>query len=263
MRLRFSLLPRSHGECGWAKYTGSPVAVMLTYRAISAPPAIEAGDQPPHHCRHTTARSRGERSTANSLGRSRAAHAASSADELIGGDLPGVAVLVLQLQQARCAVPGQVQHVHRLLPQRRVDLRGGGEVHHPDPRVALPGTTPPRSRSAAPARSPAPGHHRPAVARSRSGSAADPERPAPAASRAAGTPSPTDAAPAVVRYPARAAPPMAGRAAPRRRPFRAAPAPNSSRRPRSPWPARRRPGRAGTTPPAAAPLPAGSAGTRG
>ena len=27
--LRFSLLPRSHGECGWAKYTGSPVAVIV------------------------------------------------------------------------------------------------------------------------------------------------------------------------------------------------------------------------------------------
>ena len=25
MRLRFSLLPRSHGECGWAKNTGGPV----------------------------------------------------------------------------------------------------------------------------------------------------------------------------------------------------------------------------------------------
>jgi hypothetical protein len=29
MRLWFSLLPRSHGECGWAKYTGSPVAVIV------------------------------------------------------------------------------------------------------------------------------------------------------------------------------------------------------------------------------------------
>src|SRR3954451_22970751 len=28
IRLRFSLLPRSHGECGCAKYTGSPVAVI-------------------------------------------------------------------------------------------------------------------------------------------------------------------------------------------------------------------------------------------
>src|SRR6187200_2174035 len=37
MRLRFSLLPRSHGECGWAKYTGSPVAVMSVWRAISEP----------------------------------------------------------------------------------------------------------------------------------------------------------------------------------------------------------------------------------
>src|SRR6478609_3156782 len=37
MRLRFSLLPRSYGECGWAKYTGSPVAVMSACRAISAP----------------------------------------------------------------------------------------------------------------------------------------------------------------------------------------------------------------------------------
>ena len=37
MRLRFSLLPRSHGECGWAKYTGSPVAVIVACRAISAP----------------------------------------------------------------------------------------------------------------------------------------------------------------------------------------------------------------------------------
>jgi len=37
MRLRFSLLPRSHGECGWAKYTGSPVAVMVAWRAISVP----------------------------------------------------------------------------------------------------------------------------------------------------------------------------------------------------------------------------------
>src|ERR687889_639724 len=37
MRLRFSLLPRSHGECGWAKYTGSPVAVMSACRAISEP----------------------------------------------------------------------------------------------------------------------------------------------------------------------------------------------------------------------------------
>lgn len=24
-QLRFSLLPRSHGECGWAKYTGNPL----------------------------------------------------------------------------------------------------------------------------------------------------------------------------------------------------------------------------------------------
>src|SRR5919112_6794006 len=37
MRLRFSLLPRSHGECGCAKYTGSPVAVIVACRAISAP----------------------------------------------------------------------------------------------------------------------------------------------------------------------------------------------------------------------------------
>ena len=37
MRLRFSLLPRSHRECGWAKYTGSPVAVMSACRAISEP----------------------------------------------------------------------------------------------------------------------------------------------------------------------------------------------------------------------------------
>jgi hypothetical protein len=31
------LLPRSHGECGWAKNTGSPVAVIDAWRAISAP----------------------------------------------------------------------------------------------------------------------------------------------------------------------------------------------------------------------------------
>src|SRR3954467_11737995 len=37
IRFRFSLLPRSHGECGWAKYTGSPVAVIVACRAISAP----------------------------------------------------------------------------------------------------------------------------------------------------------------------------------------------------------------------------------
>ncbi|MEN3357974.1 MAG: hypothetical protein V7637_1956 [Mycobacteriales bacterium] len=37
IRLRFSLLPRSHGECGWAKYTGRPVAVIVAWRAISAP----------------------------------------------------------------------------------------------------------------------------------------------------------------------------------------------------------------------------------
>ena len=37
MRLRFSLLPRSHGEFGWAKYTGSPVAVIVACRAISEP----------------------------------------------------------------------------------------------------------------------------------------------------------------------------------------------------------------------------------
>ena len=37
MRLRFSLLPRSHGECGWAKYTANPVAVIVTCRAISVP----------------------------------------------------------------------------------------------------------------------------------------------------------------------------------------------------------------------------------
>src|SRR4051795_5797192 len=41
--------------------------------------AIEAGDQPCRSCWQTTARSRGERSTANSLGRSRPAHAASCA----------------------------------------------------------------------------------------------------------------------------------------------------------------------------------------
>ena len=37
IRLRFSLLPRSHGECGWAKKTGSPVAVTCLCRAISEP----------------------------------------------------------------------------------------------------------------------------------------------------------------------------------------------------------------------------------
>ena len=37
MRLRFSLLPRSHGEWGWAKNTGSPVAVIMVCRAISEP----------------------------------------------------------------------------------------------------------------------------------------------------------------------------------------------------------------------------------
>jgi hypothetical protein len=37
MRLRFSLLPRSQGECGWAKNTGSPVAVMAAWLAISDP----------------------------------------------------------------------------------------------------------------------------------------------------------------------------------------------------------------------------------
>jgi hypothetical protein len=31
------LLPRSHGECGWAKNTGRPVAVIVACRAISAP----------------------------------------------------------------------------------------------------------------------------------------------------------------------------------------------------------------------------------
>src|SRR4051812_14955246 len=37
MRFRFSLLPRSQGECGWAKNTGRPVAVIVACRAISAP----------------------------------------------------------------------------------------------------------------------------------------------------------------------------------------------------------------------------------
>jgi hypothetical protein len=37
IRLRFSLLPRSHGECGCVKNTGSPVAVIEVCRAISAP----------------------------------------------------------------------------------------------------------------------------------------------------------------------------------------------------------------------------------
>ncbi len=37
IRFKFSLLPRSHGECGWAKNTGSPVAVMVAWRAISEP----------------------------------------------------------------------------------------------------------------------------------------------------------------------------------------------------------------------------------
>ena len=32
-------------------------------------PAIEAGDQPPRSCRHTTARNRADRSTASSFGR--------------------------------------------------------------------------------------------------------------------------------------------------------------------------------------------------
>ncbi|MCA1674458.1 MAG: hypothetical protein LC799_20475, partial [Actinobacteria bacterium] len=31
------MLPRSQGEWGWAKYTGSPVAVMVACRAISVP----------------------------------------------------------------------------------------------------------------------------------------------------------------------------------------------------------------------------------
>jgi hypothetical protein len=31
------LLPPSHGACGWAKYTGSPVAVIVACRAISEP----------------------------------------------------------------------------------------------------------------------------------------------------------------------------------------------------------------------------------
>jgi hypothetical protein len=46
------LLPRSHGECGWTKNTGSPVAVMVAWRAISAPQSrvserrIAAGSPP-------------------------------------------------------------------------------------------------------------------------------------------------------------------------------------------------------------------------
>ena len=43
------------------------------------PVEYAAGDQPSRSCWQTTARSRGERSTANSLGRSRPAHAASCA----------------------------------------------------------------------------------------------------------------------------------------------------------------------------------------
>jgi len=37
MRLRFSLLPRSHGEWGWAKYTGMEPLVTVACAAISAP----------------------------------------------------------------------------------------------------------------------------------------------------------------------------------------------------------------------------------
>ncbi len=37
IRLRFSLLPRSQGECGWAKNTGNPVAVTSWRRAMSEP----------------------------------------------------------------------------------------------------------------------------------------------------------------------------------------------------------------------------------
>jgi hypothetical protein len=37
MRWRFSLLPRFHGECGWATYTGRPVAVISAWRAVSVP----------------------------------------------------------------------------------------------------------------------------------------------------------------------------------------------------------------------------------
>lgn len=37
IRLAFSLLPRCQGECGRAKYTGSPAAVILAWPAISDP----------------------------------------------------------------------------------------------------------------------------------------------------------------------------------------------------------------------------------
>ncbi|MDT7709009.1 MAG: hypothetical protein QOG20_4616 [Pseudonocardiales bacterium] len=44
MRLRFSLMPRSQGLCGWATYTGSPVAVIVACRVISQPQS-QVGDR--------------------------------------------------------------------------------------------------------------------------------------------------------------------------------------------------------------------------
>jgi hypothetical protein len=60
-------------------------------------------------------------------------------DELLGRQLAGVALVVLELHPPGPAVPGQVQDVHRLLRQRRADLRRGREEHDPDLGTALPG----------------------------------------------------------------------------------------------------------------------------
>ena len=59
--------------------------------------------------------------------------------ELIGGDRPGRAVVVFQVQGAGGAVPGDVQHVGRAAVQFGPDRRRGGERHHPDVGGVLAG----------------------------------------------------------------------------------------------------------------------------
>ncbi len=59
--------------------------------------------------------------------------------ELIGGDRPGRAVVVLEVQGAGGAVPGDVQHVGRAAVQFGPDRRRGGERHHPDVGGVLAG----------------------------------------------------------------------------------------------------------------------------
>ena len=51
--------------------------------------------------------------------------------ELLRGDRPGGAVLGFQVQDARGAVPGDVQHVGRAAVQLVADRADGGERHHP------------------------------------------------------------------------------------------------------------------------------------